>query len=67
MKSISNDYIISLKKNGFTNVKSFFEQDEILKLSKEIDKIYPDDIINSSQTSNDKIEKKKESKINQDT
>ena len=66
MKSISNDDIISLKKNGFTNVKSFFEQDEIFKLSKEIDKIYPNDIINSSQSLNEKIEKKAESKINQD-
>lgn len=50
MKLINNEDIDKLKNNGFTNIKNFFEQNEILKLSKEIDQIYPDNIINNSQT-----------------
>jgi hypothetical protein len=66
MKSIENKNIISLKKNGFTNVKNFFEEEEILNLSKEIDRIYPNETINSKQTEDNKKEKKTESEINQD-
>ena len=65
MKSIENENIISLKKNGFTNVKNFFEEEEILNLSKEIDRIYPNETINSKQTEDNKKEKKTESEINQ--
>ena len=32
MKLIENENIVSLKKNGFTNVKNFFEEEEILNL-----------------------------------
>ena len=66
MKLIENENIVSLKKNGFTNVKNFFEEEEILNLSKEIDRIYPNETINSKQSEDSKKEKKTESDLNQD-
>ena len=66
MKLIESENIVSLKKNGFTNVKNFFEEEEILNLSKEIDRIYPNETINSKQSEDSKKEKKTESDLNQD-
>ena len=66
MKLIESENIVSLKKNGFTNVKNFFEEEEILNLSKEIDRIYPNEIINSKQSEDSKKEEKTESDLNQD-
>ncbi len=49
MTPIYNEDLNKLKKSGFINIKNFFEQNEIKELSREIDLIYPNNIIYNSQ------------------